>query len=205
MVEVRLREGKVDESRRPTVEAKMVRVEEMVARMMTQLDPTGSRNSTDKTPYRVARMYLTELCSGYYVDIEELFEAVFPNEGSEGMVVVHHIPLYSMCEHHWLLITGHAHVGYLPNGQVLGLSKVARVVDAYARRMQLQERMTRQIADAIDKHLDPHGVMVVIEAEHHCLSIRGVQKPGTITTTSEIRGLFEEGHYQDQFFRLVSR
>jgi GTP cyclohydrolase I len=204
-MEVALREGVVEESVRRRIEDKMVRVEEHVARMMVQLDPTGQRSSTEKTPYRVARMLLTELCSGYYVDIEELFEAVFPNEGSEGMVVVHHIPLYSMCEHHWLLITGQAHVGYIPNGRVLGLSKVARVVDAYARRMQLQERITRQVADAIDKHLDPTGVMVVIEAEHHCLSIRGAQKPGTITTTSEVRGLFEDNSYQDQFFKMVSR
>lgn len=201
MPDVALRDGRVNESRRRTIEEKMVRVEEHVARMMVQLDPTGARNSTEKTPYRVARMFLTELCSGYYVDIEELFEAVFPNEGSEGMVVVHHIPLYSLCEHHWLLITGQAHVGYLPNGQVLGLSKVARVVDAYARRMQLQERMTRQIADAINKHLDPIGVIVVIEAEHHCLSIRGAQKPGTITTTSEVRGEIS----QDDFFRMIGR
>ena len=184
----------------------MARVEEHVARMMVQLDPTGARSSTDKTPYRVARMYLTELCSGYYVDIEELFEAVFPNEGADGMVCVHDIPLYSMCEHHWLLITGKAHVGYIPNGKVLGLSKVARVVDAYARRMQLQERMTNQIDQAIHKHLDPIGVMVVIEAEHHCLSIRGAQKPGTITTTTALTGAYvDDSEFRDEFWKMVQR
>jgi len=188
-----------------TIEHNMATLEDCVAQMMDILDPTGARSSTDRTPQRVARMFLTELCIGYQTDIEELFEAVFPNEGSSGMVVVGNIPLYSLCEHHWLLITGKAHVGYLPNTKVLGLSKVARVVDAFAHRLQLQERLTRQVADAIDEHLDSKGVIVVIEAEHHCLSIRGAQKPGTITTTTEIRGDFEQGKWQDQFFRMINR
>lgn len=189
-----------------TEHSKKAEVEDLVAQMMGLLDPTGRRRSTDETPHRVARMFLTELCSGYYTDIEGLFKAVFPNEGAEGMVVVHHIPLYSLCEHHWLLITGSAHVGYLPNGQVLGLSKVARVVDAYARRMQLQERLTKQVATALDEHLNPLGVMVVIEAEHHCLSIRGAQKPGTITTTTALTGAFvEDGAFRDEFWKAVSR
>jgi len=152
-------------------------------------------------------MFVDELCSGYDIDIEALFESVFDNEGYDGMVVVHNIPVYSLCEHHLLLIAGKAHVGYLPNGQVLGLSKVARVVEAYARRLQLQERLTMQIADALEEHLDPQGVIVVIEAEHMCLSIRGTQKPGTITTTSAIRGNFTkpETGAREEFFRLIGK
>lgn len=185
---------------------KTPRVEGLVSELMEQLDPTGQRRSTDDTPKRVARMYLTELCSGYYVNIEKLFEAVFPDEGADGMVIVKDITIYSMCEHHWLMITGKAHVAYIPNGQVLGLSKVARVVDAYARRFQLQERITKQVHDAMVDHLSPRGVMVVIEAEHHCLSIRGAQKPGTITVTSALSGDFErDSSLKDEFLRAIER
>lgn len=207
MTDVTLRTGgRVQEARRNGNQAKMARVEECVARMMVQLDPTGQRNSTDKTPYRVARMFIEDLCSGYRTNIEELFEATFPNEGADGMVIVKDIPLYSLCEHHWLLIFGKAHVAYMPNGTVLGLSKVARVVDAYARRMQLQERLTKQVAVAMQSHLDPLGVMVVVEAEHLCLSIRGAQKPGTITVTSAMTGAFgDEPALRDEFFRAIDR
>lgn len=206
-MEIALRTGEsVSESRRHNPDDRLTRVEECVARMMIQLDPTGQRNSTDKTPYRVARMFIEDLCSGYYTDIEALFEARFPNEGADGMVIVKDIPLYSLCEHHWLLIFGKAHVAYMPNGTVLGLSKVARVVDAYARRMQLQERLTKQVAEALQSHLDPLGVMVVVEAEHLCLSIRGAQKPGTITVTSAMTGAFsKEPALRDEFFRAIDR
>lgn len=207
MAEVELRlGGKVSEGTRRNVQDKMIRVEEHVARMMVQLDPDYTRRSTEKTPYRVARMFVTELCSGYYVDIEELFEAVFPNEGADGMVIVKDIPLYSLCEHHWMPMYGKAHVAYMPNGQVLGLSKVARVVEAYARRFQLQERLTKQVAEVIDDHLDPLGVMVVVEAEHLCLAIRGVQKPGTITVTSTVIGAFKnDTALRDEFLRAIDR
>lgn len=204
--EVKITDGKVSEGRRVRIEDKMSRVEECVARMMVQLDPTGARSSTDKTPYRVARMFLTELTSGYYVNIEELFEAVFPNEGSDGMVVVKDIPVYSLCEHHWMPMYGKAHVGYMPDGRVLGLSKAARVVEAYARRFQLQERLTRQVMEAMDKHLQPLGTMVVVEAEHLCLAIRGAQKPGTVTVTNSYSGVFEENrHLVQEFFDTLNR
>jgi GTP cyclohydrolase I len=152
-------------------------------------------------------MFLDELCSGYEIDVEELFKATFDNEGYDGMVAVHNIPLYSLCEHHLLLIAGKVHVGYIPNGCVLGLSKLPRVVDAFAKRLQLQERLTMEIANAIEDHLDPKGVIVVIEAEHMCLSIRGTQKPGTLTTTSAIRGAFAkpETGAREEFFRLIGK
>jgi GTP cyclohydrolase I len=139
--------------------------------------------------------------------MEAMFESVFNDEGYDGMVAVHNIPFYSLCEHHLLLIAGKAHVGYLPDGSVLGLSKVARVVEAYAKRLQLQERLTKQIADAIEDNLDPKGVIVVLEAEHMCLSIRGTQKPGTITTTSAIRGVFADPATgaREEFFRLIGK
>lgn len=206
-MELTISDGKVSESVRRRQDDKIARVEEHVARMMAQLDPNLPRRSTDATPERVARMFVTELTAGYYVDIEELFEAVFPNEGYDGMVCVHNIAINSMCEHHWLPIHGIAHVGYLPEESVLGLSKVARVVEAYARRFQLQERLTKQVADAFEKHLDPKGVIVVIQAEHLCLSVRGAQKAGTITTTSAIRGAFAEPSTgaREEFFRLIGK
>jgi GTP cyclohydrolase I len=152
-------------------------------------------------------MFVNELTAGYRVDIEHLFDSVFPSEGYDGMVAVHEIAINSMCEHHWLPIHGFAHVGYLPEETVLGLSKVARVVDAYARRFQLQERLTKQVADAFEKYLEPKGVMVVIEAEHLCLSVRGAQKPGTITTTSAVRGAFADPSTgaRDEFMRLIGK
>ncbi len=143
------------------------------------------------TPERVAAMY-GEIFSGTKSDPAEYFCATF-NEGHQEMVLVRDIPLYSVCEHHLMPFMGKAHVAYIPgkDGRICGLSKLARVVDVYAKRLQVQERMTAQIADTIQKYLSPAGVMVVIEAEHLCMSMRGVQKPGAITTTSAVRGSFE--------------
>jgi len=143
------------------------------------------------TPRRVADMY-TEVFAGLGQDAADHFCVTF-NEGHQEMVLVRDIPLYSICEHHLVPFMGKAHVAYIPGkeGRICGLSKLARVVEVFARRPQVQERMTTQIADTIVKHLDPQGVMVVIEAEHLCMSMRGVQKPGAITTTSAVRGIFE--------------
>ncbi len=143
------------------------------------------------TPERVADMY-GEIFAGLEQDAAEHFCVTF-NEGHQEMVLVRDIPLYSMCEHHLVPFMGRAHVAYIPgkSGRICGLSKLARVVDVFARRPQVQERMTAQIADTIVEHLTPTGVMVVIEAEHLCMSMRGVQKPGAITTTSAVRGIFE--------------
>lgn len=143
------------------------------------------------TPRRVADMY-AEIFRGLVQDPAEHFCVTF-NEGHQEMVLVRDIPLYSVCEHHLLPFLGRAHVAYIPgkHGRICGLSKIARVVDVYARRPQVQERMTSQIADTLVEHLDPTGVLVVIEAEHLCMSMRGVQKPGAVTTTSAVRGIFE--------------
>jgi GTP cyclohydrolase I len=150
-----------------------------------------AREGLVRTPERVAEMY-EEIFAGLSQDAAEHFCVTF-NEGHQEMVLVRDIPLYSVCEHHLVPFMGRAHVAYIPGkaGRICGLSKLARVVDVFAKRPQVQERMTSQIADTIVEHLEPQGVMVVIEAEHLCMSMRGVQKPGAITTTSAVRGIFE--------------
>ncbi len=149
------------------------------------------REGLRDTPRRVADMY-AEIFSGIDADPAELFKLTF-SEDHQEMVLVRDIPLYSVCEHHLLPFMGRAHVAYIPGteGRICGLSKLARVVDVFAKRPQVQERMTSQIADTIVANLRPQGVMVVIEAEHLCMSMRGVQKPGAITTTSAVRGIFQ--------------
>jgi GTP cyclohydrolase I len=179
-------------------------VSRQVESMLAELDPTGPREGTRHTPERVARMYVDELCSGYDVDVPGLFRK-FDHEGYDGMVIVKDVPVTSLCEHHLVPFVGFAHVAYLPNGCVVGLSKIARVVDAFARRLQVQERLTKQIADAMEAHLHPRGVIVVVEAEHLCMTIRGVQKPGTKTVTPVVRGeLATNGAIKDDLFRLTS-
>jgi GTP cyclohydrolase I len=149
------------------------------------------REGLFETPRRVADMY-EEIFAGLDQDPAEHFAVTF-NEGHQEMVLVRDIPLYSVCEHHLVPFMGRAHVAYIPgkDGRICGLSKLARVVDIFAKRPQVQERMTSQIADTIVEHLDPAGVIVVIEAEHLCMSMRGVKKPGSETVTSAVRGLFE--------------
>jgi len=150
-----------------------------------------SREGLLDTPRRVADMY-EEIFAGIGQDASEHFHVTF-NEGHQEMVLIRDIPLYSVCEHHLLPFLGRAHVAYIPgkHGRICGLSKIARVVDVFAKRPQVQERMTSQIADTLVENLDPTGVIVVIEAEHLCMSMRGVRKPGAITTTSAVRGIFE--------------
>ncbi len=150
-----------------------------------------SREGLLDTPRRVAAMY-EEIFAGLSQDAGEHFAVTF-NEGHQEMVLVRDIPLYSMCEHHLVPFMGRAHVAYIPgkHGQICGLSKIARTVDVFAKRPQVQERLTSQIADTLVRHLDPAGVIVVIEAEHLCMSMRGVQKPGAVTTTSAVRGILE--------------
>jgi GTP cyclohydrolase I len=142
------------------------------------------------TPSRVARM-CDEIFAGLLVDPEDVLDVVF-EEGHDELVLVRDIPLSSVCEHHLVPFIGRAHIGYIPNtqGQVTGLSKLARLVDVTAKRPNLQERLTAQVADALDRALDPRGVLVIIEAEHLCMTMRGVRKPGAMTVTSAVRGIF---------------
>ena len=141
------------------------------------------------TPYRVAEMF-KEIFAGMFQDPGQHLK-IFTEEGHEEMVMVKDIPLYSMCEHHMLPFAGYAHVAYIPRqGKIVGLSKIARVVDTFSKRLQLQERLTTQIADTLYEHLKPYGVMVVIEAEHMCMTMRGIKKPKSLTVTSAVRGIF---------------
>jgi GTP cyclohydrolase I len=150
------------------------------------------RDGLRDTPGRVARMY-EEITSGLHEDPTQVLRAVF-DEGHDEMVMVRDIPLYSLCEHHLTVFHGKAHVAYIPNeqGRITGLSKLARLVDGLARQPQIQERLTAQIADAMVERLEPRGALVVIEAEHLCMSMRGVRKPGAVTVTSAVRGSFRD-------------
>lgn len=152
------------------------------------------REGLVETPRRVAAMY-EEICAGIHQDPAKHFEAIF-HENHQEMVLVKDIPLYSLCEHHLAPFFGKAHIAYIPgkSGEVIGLSKLARIVDVYARRLQVQERLTSQIADTLTENLNPLGVIVVIEAEHLCMSMRGVKKPGSTTVTSAVRGIFKSDH-----------
>lgn len=165
------------------------RVEAAVREILAEIGEDPDRQGLVGTPGRVHRMYM-ELTAGYHVDPARLMNgAIFEVDYSE-MVVVKDIPFYSLCEHHLLPFFGSAAVAYIPRGRVLGLSKIPRVVEMYARRLQVQERLTQQIADFLQTNLDPLGVGVVLEATHLCAVMRGVRKPGTVMTTSAVLGLF---------------
>lgn len=156
-----------------------------------------------KTPERVAKA-MQFMMQGYEQDPEQILRSAMFKEEYKQMVIVKDIEIYSMCEHHMLPFIGKAHVGYIPNGYITGLSKIARVVDAYARRLQVQERLTTQIKDCIQKTLNPLGVAVVIEAQHLCMQMRGVEKQHSISTTSDFTGAFERVATREEFIRLIS-
>jgi GTP cyclohydrolase I len=166
------------------------RVENAVRELLVGIGEDPDREGLKRTPERVARA-LAEQFAGLYIDPGDVLQATF-DEGHEEIVLVKDIEMYSTCEHHLTPFHGRAHVGYIPNtdGRITGLSKLARLVDLYAKRPQVQERLTTQIADALMAKLEPRGVIVVIEAEHLCMSMRGVRKPGARTVTSAVRGLF---------------
>ncbi|MEM9561775.1 MAG: GTP cyclohydrolase I FolE [Actinomycetota bacterium] len=174
------------------VDVDAARIEEAIRMVLSSIGEDPDRDGLLDTPARVARSY-RELLRGYREDPADHLDRQFEVEHEE-MVIVRGIPFSSMCEHHMLPFIGRAHVAYLPGteGRVCGLSKLARVVDGYAKRLQVQERLVGQIADAMVDRLDAAGVLVVIEAEHLCMSMRGVQKPGSMTTTSAVRGLLKE-------------
>ncbi len=166
------------------------RVRAAVKELLIAIGEDPARDGLIATPDRVASMY-EELFSGLHDDPARHLEVTFAAEHDE-MVMVRDIPFASLCEHHLVPFLGKAHVAYIPaeDGRITGLSKLARLVDGYARRLQVQERMTTQIAETIERVLAPQGVLVVVEAEHLCMSMRGVKKPGTVTVTSSVRGLF---------------
>ncbi|SFM65066.1 GTP cyclohydrolase I [Pseudonocardia ammonioxydans] len=167
------------------------RAERAVRELLIAVGENPDREGLKETPARVARAY-GEIFSGLFVDPDQVLEKTF-DEGHGELVLVKDIPMFSTCEHHLVPFHGVAHVGYIPavDGQVTGLSKIARVVDLYAKRPQVQERLTAQVADALVRKLDPRAVIVVMEAEHLCMAMRGIRKPGSRTTTSAVRGLFK--------------
>lgn len=162
-----------------------------------------NREGLIKTPHRVATamQYITH---GYNLDPAEIIKSAIFDEHHSEMVIVKDIELFSMCEHHMLPFYGKAHVAYIPNGKITGLSKIARVVDAFARRLQVQERLTTQIRDCIQDALNPLGVAVVIEAKHMCMMMRGIQKQNSVTTTSAFTGEFEKHTTRSEFINLIS-
>lgn len=172
-----------------TREVDLPRMERAVREILAAFGEDPDREGLRDTPKRVAKMY-AELFQGLHIDPARHLKKAFIEEYDE-MVLVRDISFNSMCEHHLMPFIGQAHVGYLPRGKVVGLSKLARVVEEISRRPQVQERMTHQIADLIDKELNPKGVVVVLEAEHSCMTIRGIRKPGALTITSAVRGLFK--------------
>lgn len=185
----------------------------------TLLESVGEdtkREGLLETPKRVAKMY-SEIFGGYKIDPKVLLEKTFTEDAgiedikegevnyNQGMVIVRNISFYSHCEHHMVPFFGKVHVGYIPGKKVVGLSKIARVVDAFARRLQIQERLTKQIADVIDEVLEPQGVIVVVEAEHLCMKMRGIKNPCADTVTSAVRGIFKDMPTRMEFLQLIRR
>lgn len=178
-------------------------VRDNVASMITALGEDLTREGLQKTPERYAKA-LHFLTQGYDMDAVAIMKSAIFDEHHSEMVIVKDIELFSLCEHHMLPFYGKAHIAYIPNGKIVGLSKLARVVDVFSRRLQVQERLTCQIRDCLQESLNPLGVAVVIEAKHLCMMIRGVQKQNSVTTTSAFNGEFEKQTTRNEFINLVS-
>lgn len=178
------------------------KVEQAVRMLLEGIGEDPNREGLLETPERIARMY-EEICGGMDESAEVHLRKTFTAENTE-MVVEKDITFYSMCEHHMMPFYGKAHIAYIPDGKVVGLSKLARTVEVYAKRLQIQEKMTVEIADALMEYLAPKGVMVLLEAEHMCMTMRGIKKPGSRTVSVAMRGVFEENEsLQNMFFRMI--
>ncbi len=188
-------------------EAKMLdkkEIERSIKLILNQIGEDPNREGLLRTPHRVAKSY-EFLTSGYKKDIDKVLNGAIFHEKYDEMVLVKNIDFYSLCEHHMLPFYGRVHIAYIPNGKIVGLSKIPRIVDVYARRLQVQERMTQQIADTINKYLEPQGVAVVSEAFHMCMMMRGVQKQNSSATTSAVHGIFkEDARTRTEFLDLIS-
>jgi GTP cyclohydrolase I len=184
--------------------AKEVEFENAVKTILTHIGEDITREGLIDTPSRVRKAF-EFMCSGYNQNPKEIIEKALFTSTNDEMVVVKDIEFYSFCEHHMLPIIGKAHVAYIPNGKVVGLSKIPRVVDVFARRLQIQEQMTEQICDALNEYLKPKGVAVMIDARHMCMEMRGVEKICSTTVTSALRGLFKSNKKtKDEFLSIVS-
>jgi len=177
-------------------------IKEDYTKILTELGEDVSREGLLKTPERAAKamMFLTQ---GYEQDPVEILKGAMFEEDYDDMVIIKNIELYSLCEHHILPFFGKAHIAYIPNGHIVGLSKIPRVVDVFARRLQVQERLTHDILECLNDTLKPKGVAVVIEASHMCMMMRGVQKQNSVTTTSGFRGQFEKNETRNEFMKLI--
>jgi GTP cyclohydrolase I len=178
-------------------------VKERYASIINDLGEDAQREGLLKTPERAAKA-MQFLTQGYHQDAAEVLKSAMFKESYSEMVIVKDIELYSLCEHHILPFFGKAHIAYIPNGHIVGLSKIPRVVDIFARRLQVQERLTDQIVNCINETLKPEGVAVVIEAAHMCMMMRGVQKQNSVTTTSGFRGAFKKLETRNEFLKLIS-
>lgn len=178
------------------------RLAELSRQILTELGEDAGRDGLQETPVRVAKA-LQALTRGYHQDPKAVLRAATFEDDYSQMVIVKDIEFYSLCEHHMLPFLGKVHIAYIPNGHITGLSKLARIVDIFSRRLQVQERLTRQIKDCIEEALHPLGVMVVIEARHLCMQMRGVQKQNAITTTSDFCGAFERQSTRSEFLELI--
>lgn len=177
------------------------KIEQAVTLFLEGIGENPDREGLKDTPKRISAM-CEELFAGFHMDAKEHMEKYF-TVGQSQMVLEKDITFYSVCEHHFLPFYGKVHIAYIPDGKVVGLSKLARTVEVYAKRPQIQEQMTNQIADAIMEYLHPKGVMVLVEAEHMCMTMRGIKKPGTKTVTYAVHGEFEDAGLQDNFFKMI--
>jgi GTP cyclohydrolase IA len=180
------------------------KVKKLIESLISEIGENPEREGLSDTPERVAKAY-EFLTKGYKEDIDKVLNGAIFNEKYDEMVVVKNIDFYSLCEHHMLPFYGKVHVAYIPNGKIVGLSKIPRIVEVYSRRLQVQERMTQQIADTINKYLEPVGVAVVAEAFHMCMMMRGVEKQNSSATTSAMHGVFQEdARTRMEFLDLIS-
>ena len=180
------------------------KIEESVITILNEIGEDHNREGLEKTPHRVAKSY-EFLTNGYKQDIEEVLNGAIFTEKYDEMVLVKNIDFYSLCEHHMLPFYGKVHLAYIPNGKIVGLSKIPRIVDVFSRRLQVQERMTQQISDTINKYLEPQGVAVVSEAFHMCMMMRGVQKQNSSATASAMHGIFkDDARTRTEFLNLIS-
>lgn len=182
---------------------KTIEIAESFKKIIENLGEDTNREGLEKTPERVAKAFQF-LTHGYELDPLEILKSALFTEDHKQMIVVKNIEVYSMCEHHMLPFFGKAHVAYIPNGKIVGLSKIPRIIEAFARRLQVQERLTDQIKDCIQEALEPLGVAVVIECQHMCMQMRGIQKQNSVTTTSSFTGAFEKDKTRKEFISLIS-